>query len=291
MDIQIGYKRDYITYGTVVSLMLDYSNSNEIIDIPDDPANFKERMNQSNSDKFLDYLTSKEFLFTHGVFNEYCILHKFKNFQHLRDSYLNTAFIILPAFEFESMDNFNKLIKKARKTGIGSEPLNEINEKQIYDSYLKFKQEIQTNHDKSLELMKKENKRVNYYDCFQLMHLKSGSFLEYKRNNKNLKTYIQLTTNMSKRTLFRFIPSFEYQMENSTSVFFFLSVQIASGQKRNNKEKYMSGKNSENSKNDFDNNIMQRSFLDSLGVSEDVKNEEIDKDNNKQIEMIQEKSR
>ena len=28
----------------------------------------------------------------------------------------------------------------------------------------------------------------------------------------------------------------EYQMENSTNVFFFLSVQIASGQKRNNKD-------------------------------------------------------
>ena len=293
MDIQIGYKRDYITYGTVVALMLDYSNSNVIADIPDNPGNLEERMNQTNNNKFLDYLTSKEFLFTHGVFNEYCILHKFKNFQHLRDSYLNTAFIILPAFEFESMDNLNKLIKKAQKTGIGSEPLNEINEKQIYDSYIKFKQEIQTNHDKCLELMKKENNRVNYYDCFQLMHLKSGSFLEYKRNNKNLKTYIQLTTNMSKRTLFRFIPSFEYQMENSTNVFFFLSVQIASGQKRNNKEKYMSGKNSESSRNDLDNAIMQRSFLDSIGVGEDDKKEEIDINNNKEIELeiIQEKSR
>ena len=29
MDIKIGYNREYITYGTVVSLMLDYYNSDE----------------------------------------------------------------------------------------------------------------------------------------------------------------------------------------------------------------------------------------------------------------------
>ena len=169
---------------------------------------------------------------------EYCFLHKFQNAEDFRNNYLNTAFIVLPAFEYESMDNLNQLIKKIKKKGFDDESEKEtINEKKLLDNYIKFKQELQTNHDISLKLMKKDNNIVNYYDCFQLMHLKSGNFLEYKRNNKDLNTYIQLSSSMSKRTIFRFIPSFEYQTENSTNVFFFLSVQIACGEKRNNEEK------------------------------------------------------
>jgi len=254
MDIRIGYKRDFITYGTVVSLMLDYSNSNEMGKISYDPDNCTDKQSQNIRANFMEYLTSKKFLFTHGVFNEYCFLHKFKNAQDFRDNYLNTAFIILPAFEFESMDNLNKLIKKAKKTGISEYPENdEISKKQILDNYKKFTQEIQTNHDQSLKLMKKNTKNniVNYYDCFQLMHLKSGNFLEYKRNSKDLMTYIKLSSTMSKRTLFRFIPPYEYQTDNSTNVFFYLSVQIASGIKKHHQEKYICSKKSKKKEKKF----------------------------------------
>jgi hypothetical protein len=119
--------------------------------------------------------------------------------------------------------------------------------------------------------MQKNNNKVNYYDCFQLMHLKSGNFLEYKRNNKDLKTYIQLSSGMSKRTLFRFIPSFEYQTENSTNVFFYLSVQIASGEKRHNKEKYIC---SHKRKKENQASNQQKSIMDSLVNGEE--NEEED---------------
>ena len=272
MDIRIGYKRDYITYGTVVSLMLDYYDSFEFAKISFYPGKYNGKILQNNKKGFIEYLTSKEFLFTHGVFNEYCFLHKFKNAQDFRDNYLNTAFIILPAFEFESMENLNKLIKKAKKTGISEYPENdEVSKKLILENYKKFIQEILTNHDKSLKLMKKDNNKVNYYDCFQLMHLKSGNFLEYKRNNKDLKTYIQLSTSMSKRTLFRFIPSFEYQTENTTNVFFYLSVQIAGGEKRNNKEKYLCSKKDGKI---IGKSVKKKSFMDSFGITEH-KEEEI----------------
>ena len=112
MDIKIGYNREYITYGTVVSLMLDYYNSDESGIVPN-VQEYNENKSLYNKSNVIEYLTSKEFLFTHGVFNEYCFLHQFKDAEDLRDGYLNTAFIVLPAFEFESMDNLNKLIKKA----------------------------------------------------------------------------------------------------------------------------------------------------------------------------------
>ena len=286
MDIKIGYKRDYITYGTVVSLMLDYSKPNETANIPENPADFEKRFNQNNKDNFVSYLTSKEFLFTHGVFNEYCFLHKFQNAEDFRNNYLNTAFIVLPAFEYESMDNLNQLIKKIKKKGFDDESENEtINEKKLLDNYIKFKQELQTNHDISLKLMKKDNNIVNYYDCFQLMHLKSGNFLEYKRNNKDLNTYIQLSSSMSKRTIFRFIPSFEYQTENSTNVFFFLSVQIACGEKRNNEEKYMSCKKMLKQKqNNQENNKTQKSILNNLGVDDEEIKIKDDSDKSQSLE-------
>ena len=277
MDIQKESNRDYITYGTVVSLMLDYNNTNKIATIPE---NFDGSMIQDKENNLMEYLKSKEFLFTHGVFNKYCFLHKFESDQEFRNGYLNTAFIVLPAFEFESMENLNKLIKKIKKMGINADEENEregVTEKQIIDNFIKFKQEIQTNHDKSLKLMKKENNKVNYYDCIQLMHLKSGNFLEYKRNNKDLKTYIQLSNNMSKRTLFRFIPSFEYQKENSTSVFFFLSIQIACGEKNISENKLMCGpkSNVKDEKVEENPNIEKSSGLDKKDDGEEEKDEEI----------------
>ena len=293
MDIKIGYNREYITYGTVVSLMLDYYNSDESGIVPN-VQEYNENKSLYNKSNVIEYLTSKEFLFTHGVFNEYCFLHQFKDAEDLRDGYLNTAFIVLPAFEFESMDNLNKLIKKAKKTGIAEHPENdEIRKSLLLDYYKKFMQEIHTNHDKSLKLMNKESKenQVHYYDCFQLMHLKSGNFLEYKRSNKDLKTYIQLTSSMSKRTLFRFIPSFDYQTENSTNVFFYLSVQIACGEKKNKKEKYMSGVSPKSRKKGRRGSVFKRnSIYNSFGVNEDEdEEEEIDINIKKNEETKQEK--
>ena len=59
------------------------------------------------------------------------------------------------------MDNLNKLIKKAKKTGVAEFPENdEISKNLLLDNYKKFVQEIMTNHDKSLNLMKKENNKV-----------------------------------------------------------------------------------------------------------------------------------
>ena len=240
MDIQIGLKKN-LTYGSVVSFMLDYSESEGETTISFEPDDSFGNISLNKKNNFLDYLRSRQFLFTHGVFNEYCFFHKFKNAEELRNEYLNTAFIVLPSFEYEYMENLNKIIKKIKKTGILDYPDKNIKE-YIAENFNNFKQEIQTSHDKSLNLMKKDNNKVNYNDCIQLMHLKSGKFLEYKRNSKDLKTYIQLSSSMSKRTLFRFVPAFDYQSENSTKVFYFLAIQVACGEKSNNRDKYMCGK-------------------------------------------------
>ena len=136
------------------------------------------------------------------------------------------------------MNNLNELIKKIQRLGISEGVEKGISNEQIKYCYTRFKQEIQTNHDKSLNLMKKDNNKVNFNDCVQFMHIKSGKFLEYKSKNKNLKTYIQLTNNMFPRTIFRFLPAFNYQSETSTNVFYDLTLQIACGDKKARREIY-----------------------------------------------------
>ena len=269
MDIQIGLKKN-LTYGSVVSFMLDYSESEGETTISFEPDDSFGNISLNKKNNFLDYLTSRQFLFTHGVFNEYCFFHKFKNAEELRNEYLNTAFIVLPSFEYEYMENLNKIIKKIKKTGILDYPDKNIKE-YIAENFNNFKQEIQTSHDKSLNLMKKDNNKVNYNDCIQLMHLKSGKFLEYKRNSKDLKTYIQLSSSMSKRTLFRFVPAFDYQSENSTKVFYFLAIQVACGEKSNNRDKYMCGEKKIN----YGKKKKYGVLLKGLGVKEKIEENEL----------------
>ena len=104
---------------------------------------------KKKGEEYAGYLVSNTFLFSHGVFNEYCYFYQFKNEQDLKNNFLNTAFLVLPAFEFDSMNTLNRIIKKIKRVGIKGLDSGVTN-KHIKDSFIRFKQEIQTNHDKSL---------------------------------------------------------------------------------------------------------------------------------------------
>ena len=67
MNTNTGQKRNYLTYGSVISFMLDYCESNEFVSISYDPDNWNGEITQNRND-----LTSRNFLFSHGVFNEFC---------------------------------------------------------------------------------------------------------------------------------------------------------------------------------------------------------------------------
>ena len=252
-------KKKYLTYGTVISFMLDYTKSNDYTQITYDPKNMIGNITERTKiDNYFDFLTSRSFLFSHGVFNEYCYFYQFKNRQDARKNYLNTAFLVLPAFELDSADDLNKLIKKIKRSGISVSSELDIDQEQIIGNYIRFKQEVQTNHDKSLKLMKEENNTVHYNDYVLFLHLKSGKFLEYKYNNKNFKTYVQLTNNISKRTIFRFLPAYDYQSETSTHCLFDLAMQIACGERNVIKEKYIVNDKIKGEKNSYLNNSFNR---------------------------------
>ena len=134
MNSNNGY-RNYLTYGSIIFFMLDYSESNDFATISEPNYGHIDE----TKEEIVDFLTSRNFLFSHGVFNEFCFFYQFKNKQDLKNNYLNTAFLVLPAFEFDSMNNLNELIKKIQRLGISEGLEKGISNEQIKDCYTRFK--------------------------------------------------------------------------------------------------------------------------------------------------------
>ena len=219
--------------------MNDFIGNNETPSISYDPAESSQNYIENKIEDYVDFLKSRNFLYSNGTFNEFCFLYSFKDKKDIQNNYFNTLFLVLPPCEYDAMSKFKNLIKSI-KNEILMEDNPTISNAQIYDSFIKFKQEIQSNHEQSVKLMRKENNRVNFNDSVQFLHIKSGKFLSFKKHDQHLKTYVELTEKMSKNTIFRFTPAFKYQAENSTNVYFNLTIQIACGEKNTRNEKYIS---------------------------------------------------
>jgi hypothetical protein len=137
MDAKEGQKKNYLTFGSIISFMLDYNDPNGYPTISYDPKNYNADMIKNK--EHYEYLSTRNFLFSHGVFNDYCFFYQFKNQQDLKNNFLNTAFLVLPSFEYDSKESLNKMIKKIKQAGITKILDNGITEQQINDNYLRFK--------------------------------------------------------------------------------------------------------------------------------------------------------
>ena len=71
-----------LTYGSIISFMFEKEDKSQAEIIPDltDPLNMSQEDNSLNvrKEEFSDILTSREFLYSQGVFNEYCFFHNFR---------------------------------------------------------------------------------------------------------------------------------------------------------------------------------------------------------------------
>ena len=235
----------YLTYGSIISFMLDQTitNNESIISwVPRDNNEFikiEDNPNDSKQQDFSDVLITRDFLYSQGVFNENCFLYKFKDKNELKHNYYNSLFLVLPKGEYDSLTKLRILKKKLKKEILMENE--DLDRQQIIDCYTKFKQEIETNQKYSIKLLTSKNNYVNFNDCVQFMHIKSGKFLEFKKHNESLKIYVELTETLSENTLFRFVPAYNYQSENSTKVMINLIMKIACGEKHSiDKEKFLS---------------------------------------------------
>ena len=239
MDSQSQSMKECITYGSIVSFLNDFTSNEQSPAFTYDSSLYHKNYFKKKKENNFDFIISRYFLYTQGIFNEFCELDNFENQNDIKKYYYNTLFMVLPSCEYDAMAKFKNLIKDLKNEILMDENPT-INNFQILDFYLKFKQEIQANLEKSAKLMKTENNKVNFNDCVQFLHLRTGKFLSYRTYDEYLKTYIELTDNMSKNTIFRFTPAFVYQTENSTNVFFDLTIQIACGEKKTRNEKFIS---------------------------------------------------
>ena len=228
-----SYKK-FLRYGSIISFMLDNAQAYDVSPKTVKAENkdeyyieFAVNENESENAEKDIFLTS-EFLYSQGVFNEYSFFHNFKDETDLKHNYYNSLFLVLPKGEY---DSFTKLraLKRQLKNEYIIDNYMDIDHQQINDTFLKFKQEIITNQKYSLELLKTKENYVNFNDCIQFMHIKSGKFLEYNQDPETLKIYICLTETPSDRTTFRFVPAFNYQGENSAKVMNDLILKIACG--------------------------------------------------------------
>ena len=234
-----------LTYGSIISFMFDEDKKNKAQIIPDlsESQNLGYAKNSLNlrKEEFSDILISREFLYSQGVFNEFCFFHNFKDKNELKYNYYNTLFLVLPKGEYESITKLRTLQKRLKKEILIDDDL-EIRRQQINMYYEKFKQEIYSNQEYAIKTLTSKEKFVNYNDSVQFMHIKSGKILEFKKNNESLKIHIQLSDTFSENTIFHFIPAFNYQGENSAKVMINVVVKIACGEKQfsTENEKYLS---------------------------------------------------
>ena len=238
MDFCFETTRKCVSYGSIISFMSDIVDYNAAPLIDYDPANPFSQESGYKKEDYVDILKSRKFLYSTGVFDEFCYLYSFKDKKDIQNNYFNTLFVVLPSCEYDSMIKFKHLIKNLKNEILMDDSIS-INNQQIIDAYIKFKQEIQSNHEFSTKNMTKDNNKVNFDDSVQFLHIKSGKFLSFRNHDEQLKTYIELTEKASKNTIFRFTSAFDYQTENSTNVYFNMSIQIACGEKNTRNEKYI----------------------------------------------------
>ena len=249
-------KKNFLKYGSIISFMLDKAQTNQsyIIhdydldierdkkseieepkpepepdSIPEENQVSKQESNPESKPEPEDNIfLSSEFLYSQGVFNEYSFFYHFKDKNDLKYNYYNSLFLVLPKGEFDALSRLKALKRQLKNEYIINKDM-DIDNHQISDIFGKFKNEIFTNNKYFIKSITTKDNYINFYDCVIFMHIKSGKFLEYKQDPESLKIYICLTDTPSENTIFRFVPAFNYQGENSATVMDNLILKIACG--------------------------------------------------------------
>ena len=259
----------FLRYGSIISFILDKAQikTSPILHDFDEEVNKNIIIEDEEPNRDIDLFITSEFLYSQGVFNEYSFFHNFKDNNDLKYNYYNSLFLVLPKGEFDALNKLRNLRRQLKNEYIIDNDM-DIDHQQIIDTYTKFKNEIYTNQQYSIKLLTTIDNYVNFNDCVRFMHIKSGKFLEYKQDPETLKIYICLTDTPSENTIFRFIPAFNYQGENSAKVMNNLILKIACGGNliSNDNEKFIS-------KREKLNNLNQ-SMMKNMKVEEEEKNEQ-----------------
>ena len=178
----------FLTYGSIISFILDKAQTNTSPIFNNNEENLENGKiisNNEESQKEEDIFLNSEFLYSQGVFNEYSFFYKFRDITDLKYNYYNSLFLVLPKGDFDSLTKLRALKRQLKNEYIIDNEM-DIDRQQIIDTYIKFKQEIYTNQQYSIKILTTKDNYVNFNDCIRFMHIKSGKFLEYNKDMKNL---------------------------------------------------------------------------------------------------------
>ena len=181
---------------------------------------------------------SKYFTFSKGYFDQDLILYNFQDTNDIEVNYQNCLFQIIPKSEYLFQRKLQKITDKLKSIRLVKD-LNEFDFNEQKDVYMKYKQEMKSNHENFRQLIN-SRKKIDSEDCVQLIHLATGKYVMFKEDPKSLKIYLALTEENSRRTNFRIKLGFNYQSENSTRVFSNTSICLICGDNPNGKQIYIS---------------------------------------------------
>ena len=72
-------QKESVTYGSIISFQNDFSSSDETPILSYEPSNYYTYFLKQKKENNFDFLTKRYFLYTHGIFKEYCSLYTFND--------------------------------------------------------------------------------------------------------------------------------------------------------------------------------------------------------------------
>ena len=87
MEIAPESIRNCVSFGSIISIMNDFLGNNETPKISYDPSEPYHNYSQNKKTDYDDYLKSGLYLYSNGVFNEFCCLHSFKDKNDFQNKY------------------------------------------------------------------------------------------------------------------------------------------------------------------------------------------------------------
>lgn len=190
-----------------------------------------------SSSSALGFLKDKSLLFSRSCFSQNMIFYDFKDIQDLELNYLYCLFRIVPGAEYDQRDKLKNSLNKLKQMSETSS-YTPINYKLEKDLLVKYKQEIVSNQE-NYNVYLQKRMPIHFEDSVQFVHLITGKFLSFKKETKDLNTYLSLTDQPGKNTIFRIKPGYSYQTETTNIVPYNMSITIACGDIVSNREKFL----------------------------------------------------
>ena len=143
MDFYNESKNSNILYGSIISIVNQPNFSKTFNSFY--KFKIEQPIEKFNEKTYYDYIKKFKFIYSDGVFDEFCYLNSFVDEENFKMHFFNTLFLVLPPLESYFFQKYKSIINKLKNEILMDETVSSTNQ-QILDFYNKFKQELQNIH-------------------------------------------------------------------------------------------------------------------------------------------------